>query len=80
MNIHPKHKKKENRLNYKIRQQLKQINTQESSIPNAPPLHNDEHFDKVMDCIRNFELRQMSIKFNFFIVCKERRFICRVSP
>ena len=63
-------KEKENRLNYKIRQQLKQINTKESSIPNAAALNNDEHFNKVLDCIRNFELKQMSIKFNFCIVCK----------
>ena len=72
-----KHRK--SRMNYKIRQQLKQINMPENNIPVAPPLHENAHFNTVMDCIRNFELKQMSPTFKCCSVCKERRLDMNVN-
>ena len=66
-------------MNYKIRQQLKQINMPENNIPVAPPLHENAHFNTVMDCIRNFELKQMSLTFKCCSVCKERRLDMNVN-
>ena len=51
----------------------------ENNIPFAPPLHANAHFNAVMDCIRNFELKQMSLKFKFCSVCKERRLDMNVN-
>jgi hypothetical protein len=31
------------------------INIPKNEIPNPPPLSNDSHFNKEMDCIRKFE-------------------------
>jgi hypothetical protein len=66
-------------MDYKIRQQLKHINMPENNIPFAPPLHENAHFNTVMDCIRNFELKQMSLTFKFCSVCKERRLDMNVN-
>jgi hypothetical protein len=53
--------KRESRLRSKISYQLKTLNIPENEIPNPPPLSNDSHFNKVMDCIRKFELEQISL-------------------
>ena len=45
----------------------------EHDVPALPPLHENQHFNKVMDCIRSFELKQMSLNFKFCTICKERR-------
>jgi hypothetical protein len=37
------------------------------------PLHENQHFNKVMDYIRSFELKQMSLNLKFCTICKERR-------
>jgi hypothetical protein len=42
-------------------------------MENPPPLSNDSHFNKVMDCIRKFELEQISLFLNFCSICKEQR-------
>jgi hypothetical protein len=35
--------------------------------------------NKVMDCIRSFELKQMSLNFKFCTICKERRIETKIS-
>ena len=42
-------------------------------IPEAPPLIENEQFNKAMDAIRSFELQQMSYIFECCTVCNERR-------
>jgi hypothetical protein len=37
------------------------------------PVNENQHFNKVMDCIRSFELKQMSLNLKFCTICKERR-------
>jgi hypothetical protein len=59
-------KNRKSRMNYKIRQQLKQINMPENNIPVAPPLHENAHFNTVMDYIRNFELKQIYMYYHLF--------------
>ncbi|CAG2208487.1 unnamed protein product [Mytilus edulis] len=61
------------RLQYKIKKQLQLLNIDEKDIPNPPPLHENQHFNKVMDCIRSFEIKQMSYCFKFCNICKERK-------
>ena len=63
-------KKRESRLRSKISYQLKTLNIPENEIPNPPPLSNDSHFNKVMDCIRKFELEQISLFINLCSICK----------
>ena len=58
-------RKRKQRLRSKISYHLKTLNIPENEIPNPPPLSNDSHFNKVMDCIRKFELEQISLS-NFF--------------
>jgi hypothetical protein len=58
---------------WKIQKKLEQINMSEHDVPALPPLHENQHFNKVMDCIRSFELKQMSLNFKFCTICKERR-------
>ena len=72
-------KNRKPRMNYKIRQQLKHINMPENNIPFAPPLHDNAHFNTVMDCIRTLSSSQMSLKFKFDSVCKERRLDMNVN-
>jgi hypothetical protein len=43
------------RLRSKISYQWKTLNIPENEIPSPPPLSNDSHLNKVMDCIRIFE-------------------------
>jgi hypothetical protein len=63
-------KKRKQRLRSKISFQLKTLNIPENEIPNTPPLSNDSHFNKVMDCIRKFELEQISLFISFCSICK----------
>jgi hypothetical protein len=63
-------KKRKQRLRSKISFQLKTLNIPENEIPNPPPLSNDSHFNKVMECIRKFELEQISLFINFCSICK----------
>jgi hypothetical protein len=63
-------KKRKQRLRSKISFQLKTLNIPENEIPNPPPLSNDSHFNKVMDCIRKFELEQISLFINCCSICK----------
>jgi hypothetical protein len=51
--------KRKRRLQYKIQKKIEQINMSEHDVPAPPPLHENQHFNKVMDCIRSFELKQM---------------------
>ena len=51
----------------------------EHDVPAPPPLHENQHFNKVMDCIRSFELKQMSLNFKFCTICKERRIETKIS-
>ncbi len=44
-----------------------------NNLPPAPPLTTDIHFNKAMDCIRAFELEQMSYNFKHCSTCNERR-------
>ncbi|KAK3093512.1 hypothetical protein FSP39_016633 [Pinctada imbricata] len=67
-------KNKRNRRNsYKIKKQLQNVGLSLDEIPEPPPLHNDEQFNKAMDCIRSFELKQMSYNWNTCSVCHEMR-------
>ena len=47
-------------------------NVNVESLPVAPPIENDHNANKIMDCIRDFELHQMSYQFQHFQVCHER--------
>ena len=65
---------KRNRRNKaKIKAKEKRLNVNVHDLPNAPPKMDDDIFNDAMDNIRNFELKQMSYKINYCIVCKERR-------
>jgi hypothetical protein len=57
--------KRKRRLQYKIQKKIEQINMSEHDVPAPPPLHENQHFNKVMDCIRSFELKQMSLNSKF---------------
>ena len=74
---HDEHEKKfllrEARNVRKIRYRLNKLNITLESIPEAPPLTDDAQYDKAMDCIRSFELKEMTRKINFCSVCNERR-------
>lgn len=51
----------------------------EQEIPDPAPLTENVQFDNAMDCIRNFELKQMSYKIQTCIVCNERRIEMKMS-
>ncbi len=42
-------------------------------MPSAPPLQDNAQFNKGMNCIRAFELQQMSYTFKHCDTCHERR-------
>ena len=71
--------KRKRRLQYKIQKKIEQINMSEHDVPAPPPLHENQHFNKFMDCIRSFELKQMSLNFKFCTICKERRIETKMS-
>ena len=69
-----KENKSQKRRNYKrIKACEKKYSVNVNSLPNPPPIHDDQTFNKATDAIRTFELSQMSLAFNFCAICKERR-------
>ena len=50
----------------------------EHDVPD-PPLLENQHFNKVMDCIRSFELKQMSLNLKLCTICKEMRIETKMS-
>ena len=57
----------------RITKKEKQLGISADDLPNPPPLSDNLQFNTAMDAIRSFELTQMSYKFNFCEICKERR-------
>ncbi|KAH3864566.1 hypothetical protein DPMN_027585 [Dreissena polymorpha] len=55
------------------------VYTDINEITNPPPFSNDKQFNKAMDSIRSFELRQMSCKIHDCKICKERRIEMQMS-
>jgi hypothetical protein len=73
-------KKIKQRLRSKISYQLKTLSIPENEITNPPPLSNNSHLNKVMDCIRKFELEHIiSLSIIFCSICKERRIGMKIS-
>ena len=60
------------RINYSIQSTEKKLHLSVQDLPAPPPLSPDPQYNHVMDCIRDFELQQMSYTFNFCNICKER--------
>ncbi|KAK3104656.1 hypothetical protein FSP39_007268 [Pinctada imbricata] len=76
----PDDKRKRNRRNqYKIKKQLKDLGLNLDEIPDPPPITNDEQFNKAMDSIRSFELKQMSYTVNTCSICHETRINMKLS-
>jgi signal recognition particle subunit SEC65 len=62
------------RIKNKIKVQKSKLQIDEKDIPEAPPLlPDDAAFNRAMDSIRAFELKQMSYDIKHCIVCHERR-------
>lgn len=57
----------------KIAATEKKFHISTDSPPPPPPLSSDTHFNKVMDCIRAFEIEQISYDFHCCSVCLKRR-------
>ena len=64
-------KKRRRQLMSQIRSFEKVFGVSATDLPKAPPMSEDEQFNKAMDAIRQFELRQMSYKIVFCTICKE---------
>ena len=65
---------KRNRRNRdRVLRKLNQTDMNFEEIPNEAPLTDRNHFNHAMDCIRNFELKQMSYKIQTCIICSETR-------
>ena len=57
----------------KIKAGEKKYGVDINSLPNPPPIHEDNHFNLATDAIRAFELSQNSLAFKYCNICKERR-------
>jgi hypothetical protein len=55
----------------KLRYQLKTLGLNLTNIPEAPELTNDKHVDHAYDCIRSFELQEMSYSVKCCSICNE---------
>jgi hypothetical protein len=57
----------------KLRRKLKTLglNLENIHIPEAPELTNDKHLDHAFDCIRSFELQEMSYSVKCCSICNE---------
>lgn len=58
---------------HKIKKQLKSVGICFQDIPEPPSESNDKIFNKAFDCIRAFELEQMSYSVLSCSVCHEAR-------
>ena len=67
------------KLQHRIKQRQKQIDTEIDQIPDPPPLSNDCQFNKAMDCIRAFELEQMNYTIYTCKTCCESRIEMKLS-
>ena len=63
----------------RIRYRLKKFKISLESIPEEPILTNDSQYNKAMDCIRSFELKEMTREIILCSVCKERRIDLKVN-
>ncbi|CAG2201823.1 unnamed protein product [Mytilus edulis] len=57
----------------KIKYKLNKLNINFETIPDPPPFADDEHFNKAVNCIRSFELQEMSYTIDVCSVCFERK-------
>ena len=55
----------------KLRYQVKTLGLNLENIPEAPELTNDKHVDHAYDCIRSFELQEMSYSVKCCSICNE---------
>ena len=58
----------------KIKYKLNKLNINFETIPDPPPFADDEHFNKAVNCIRSFELQEMSYTIDVCSVCFDRKF------
>ena len=65
------HDKRLRRIKYKLKKQ--ETKCEDIDIPDAPPECGNIAFDRALDHIRAFEIKQMSYKLNHCCVCHERR-------
>ena len=57
----------------KIAATEKKFHISAEELPAPPPSSADGHFNKVMDCMRAFEIEQMAYEFRLCTICHERR-------
>ena len=55
------------------------FHTSADDLPPPPPLSGDTHFNKVLDCMRAFEIQQMSYDFKLCTICHERTLKMKMS-
>ena len=67
-------KEHDNRIRrMKTKLKTQELKCQNIDLPDGPPSSGNETFDRALDHIRTFEIKQMSYKFNHCSVCHERR-------
>ena len=63
------------RNNARVKKQEHKFQTDcDTQLPDPPPLLDNPTFDRALDCIRSFEVEQMSYNFSVCSICHERRF------
>ena len=66
-------KSRRQRNAYKVSTSEKKNKVNVDDLPPPPPLTHDSHYNHTMDCIRAFEVQQMSYTFKHCLTCHERR-------
>ena len=63
----------------KIRRKINNMNLAFENIPDPPPFTTDEQFNKAVDCIRSFELKEMNYNIYSCSICNETRIDMKIK-